>query len=116
MAARDIVRREREAARIVLTECKRLEAEDMYGYFPREKPNDAHRLYYENFKSLGLCTGNDKIDKIDGLAKHYQVNTLAGCEVQCDWRQVERERKFQNLFAIGNKVRGVVGHNITKKM
>ena len=71
-AVRDIVRRERDADRIVLAECKRLEAEDRYGYFPREKPNDAYRLYYENFNSLCVFTGNDKIDKINGLAKHYQ--------------------------------------------
>ena len=65
-----------------MAESKRLKAEERYGYFPREKLNDAYRLYYENFNSLGVFTGNGKIDKINGLAKHYQVDTLAGCEVQ----------------------------------
>ena len=60
-------------------ECKMLDAEERYGYFPREKPNDAYRLYYKKNNSLGVFTCNDKINKIDRLAKYYQVDTLAGC-------------------------------------
>jgi len=115
IAAREIVRREREASATVSAESKKLDAEERYGYFPREKPDDAYRVLFENWNSLGVFTGNDKIDKIDGLVKHYQVDTLAGCEVQCDWRQAERERKFQHLFAFGQRKKCVVGHNTTEK-
>ena len=88
----------------VFLEIKKLETEERYGYFPLEKPNDDYRILFENWNSLGVFTGNDKINKIDGLVKHYQVDTLAGCEVQCDWRKAERERHFKC----------VVGHNITE--
>jgi len=114
VAARELVRREREAAATVAAESKKLEKEARYGYFPREKPNDAYRVMFENWNSLGVFTGNHKIDKIDGLVKHYQVDTIAGVEAQCDWRKADHKRQFKHLFAFGQRKECVVGHNVTE--
>ena len=94
LAAAEIWRREQAAAKIVSQETEQVVKEDRYGYFPREKPDDAVRLMYENWNSLGIFTGDKKITTIDGLVKRYQVDILAGCETQCDWRQAERSRRF----------------------
>ena len=90
---------------------------DKYGYIPREKPNDAWRLMFENWNSLGIFTGQSKVAKINRLCKHYSVDTLAGCEAQCDWRQVEEyESRFENVFGAGQQYKKwSVGHNVTER-
>ena len=55
-----------------------------YGHAPREKPEDAFRLMYENWNSLGIFTGDRKVSLIDRLVTEYDVNAIAGCESQCD--------------------------------
>ena len=115
LAAAEIWRREQAAAKIVSQETEQVVKEDRYGYFPREKPDDAVRLMYENWNSLGIFTGDKKITTIDGLVKRYQVDILAGCETQCDWRQAERSRRFQHLLAFGQRKKCIVGHNTTER-
>ncbi len=91
VVAFELVRREIEAGRTVATEVRDMVKETRYGYIPREKPDDAYRLMYESWNSLGVYTGTAKISKLDCLVKQYQVDTLAGCETQCDWRYAEYE-------------------------
>ena len=115
VAAFEIARREVEARRTVASEVRELGKEDRYGFIPREKPDDVYRLMFENWNSLGVFTGTSKISKLDRIAKHYEVDTMAGCEAQCDWRYAEYEQQFRNLFAFGKRTKSVVGHNITER-
>lgn len=44
------------------------------------------------------------------------MDTLAGCETQADWRQVDRESHFCDLFGFGQQKKSIVGHNITEEV
>ena len=70
---------------------------------------------YENWNSLGIFTGMQKVRKVDALAKHYNVDTIAGCESQCDWSQADADSQFANLFAFGQTKKCVAGYNEREK-
>ena len=36
---------------------------------------------------------------MNALVKKYHIDTLAGCETQCDWRQADRMRQLENILA-----------------
>ena len=70
---------------------------------------------FENWNSLGVFSGNEKITKLDGLLKHHQIDTLAGCETQCDWRQIDKLCHFEHLISQGQKKKCVTGYNVTER-
>ena len=86
VAAHELARRELGAVAAIHREVTELSKTGKYGHAPREKPNDTFRLMYENWNSLGVFTGDRKIRQINKLATDYEVDTIAGCESQCDWR------------------------------
>ena len=79
--------------------------EGRYGYAPREKPENPFPLMFENFNSLGVFTGKSKIRRINGLVSMYEVDCLAGCELQCDWIFAPEEDKFKKMFGVGKPAR-----------
>ena len=102
-AAFELLQRERQATQDAIRHANALMKEEQYGRVPTAKPDDCYRLMYENWNSLGIFTGKKKIEKIDRLMRQYGVDTLAGCETQCDWRQADYDSQFKNLFAFGQR-------------
>ena len=98
---------------MVQSEVKANNAEDRYGYVPAQKDSNTFRLLYENWNSLGVFAGDDKTTNLNKLVKQYQVDTIAGCETQCDWRQAPVDWQFGELIARGKDKRLVAGRNIT---
>ena len=67
---------------------------DRYVYVPTQKDTNTFWLMYENWNSLGVFAGDDKITHLNKLVKQYQVDTIAGCETQCNGRQAPVDRQF----------------------
>ena len=49
------------------------------------------------------------------MTTEYEVDALAGCEMQCDWRFAEHDRQFDELFGVGKQKRSAVGYNVQEK-
>ncbi len=77
-----------------------LQAAGAYGHAPREKSAHTVRIAMENFNSLCVLSGNEKINSLNNMCREYKVDILCGCETQIDWRQVPQSKKFQNLFGL----------------
>ena len=69
---------------------------------------------FENWNSLCLGRGKKRINEINDLAKKYQVDLILGCETQYDWRCLEDELQFDNLFGVGERSRSIAANNTTK--
>jgi hypothetical protein len=50
----------------------------------------------ENFNSLGFF-----YNSLNKLCRKYNIDILAGCKTQADWRQATVEQQFQNLIGVG---------------
>ena len=73
-----------EAARSADVELTLQAKEDGYGCTPIKNPDDLYCLMFINYNSLDMYTIYNKINKIDGLIKIHQINTLKGYKAQCD--------------------------------
>jgi hypothetical protein len=51
-----------------------------YGYIPRVKPFHLIRIAMENFNSLCVLSGNEKINELNNICREYTVDILYGCE------------------------------------
>ena len=98
---------------MVQSEVKARNAEHRYGYVLAQKDSNTFRLLYENWNSLGVFAGDDKTTNLNKLVKQYQVDTIAGCEAQCDWGQAPVNWQFGELIARWKDKRLVAGRNIT---
>ena len=78
-----------------------LATEGQYGHAPREKADNCFRLMFENWNSLCIFTKRKKIQQVNDLITKYEVDCIAGCESQCDWRFATEEEKCENLFGVG---------------
>ena len=63
-------------------------------------PADVRKL-----RKLGDIYGTGKINGINDLIHKYEVDCVAGCELQCDWRFAEENSQFRNLFGQGKQTR-----------
>ena len=70
---------------------------------------------FENWNSLRLWTQPKRVSDINKLIDKYEVDCFLGCETQCDWGFAMEEKKFHNIFGIGEQKRHVVGFNKTGK-
>jgi hypothetical protein len=111
----EILRQERAVAKAVNTEVNVLNKQEQYEFIPTQKPDNTYRLMFENWNSLSVFIGGSKITKINALVKKYQINTLAGCETQCDWHQADKRYQFEAILPFGVEKRCQVGHNTTEK-
>ena len=111
-AAFALVDRAQEAARVVEEQFRHDEQTDQYGQIPLEKDDDVYRCMFENWNSLRIYTGQQKVAKIDHLRKRYNVDIILGCETQCDWRHADSDSQFKNLFGLGKAKKVCVGHNV----
>ena len=107
---------ESTALRQVIATSASMQKLNKYGHIPRLKPSHSIRIAMENFNSLCVLSGNEKINELNNICREYTVDILCGCETQIDWRQVPQARKFQNLFGAGTETRSVVAHNINERM
>ena len=94
--------------------CLTLLTEERYGYAPRAKSENSFCLMFEDSNSLGVFTGKSKIRMVNDLISRYEVDCLAGCKVQNDWRFSPEEDKFKKLFRVGKQTRSVAGNNVTE--
>ena len=116
LTASHLAREESIALRQVISTSTDMQKLNKYGHIPRLKPSHSIRIAMENFNSLSVLSGNEKINELNHLCREYTVDILCGCETQIDWRQVPQARKFQNLFGAGTETRSVVAHNINERM
>ncbi len=86
VAAQELLRREEASNQAVAAEICAFACTDKYGHIPGDNPDDYWRLMFENWNSLGVFTGKKKVERVNMLIKQYDVDTVAGCEAQCDWR------------------------------
>ena len=84
-----------------------------HGYVPTVKPDGTIRILMENWNSLKYFTekNHDRIHRIDSLRRKYNADILAGCEVQTDWSEADRDKQFDDLFGLGIARRGGAAHN-----
>ena len=74
------------------------------------------RIAIENFNSLGIFTGMQKVNTLNNLIHDFNVDIIAGSETQVDWRHVSEEKQLGNLFGKGQEVRSVVSYNTMKNI
>ena len=86
------------------------------GYLPTRKQHGWVRLIFENWNSLGVGTQSWKLDRLNYLIKHLQIDVLAGCESQCNWSKVDPNHQFLALLAPGLAKKGVASHNKTENI
>ena len=115
LKALEIARRAGMASVAIHQELHDLLRTGNYGHVPREKPDNCFRVMFENWNSLGVFTGDGKIGRINRMATEYDVDALAGCESQCDWRFADHDRQFDELFGVGKQKRSAVGYNVQEK-
>jgi hypothetical protein len=87
-----------------------------YGKAPGSKPDSCVPIVMENFNSLGVFTNEVKIIALNKLWRKFNTDTLAGCEMQADWRQATNEQQFRNIIGIGMDTKSIVAHNINERM
>ena len=87
-----------------------------YGTVPKTKPPHVLRWYFENMNSLCVFTDRRKIRTLNSILTAYQVDGLAGCELQADWRFANAEQHWKNLFGRGQETRSQVGHDTNEKL
>ena len=115
LAAAEIAQIESKARHAVHEEVKALLREGKYGHAPRHKPNNSFRLMFENWNSLGVFTGERKIRRINDMVRQYEVDCLAGCEAQVDWRFAKEDERFEHLFGRTTRTRHVTANNTTNR-
>jgi hypothetical protein len=86
------------------------------GYMPSKKSDGWVCLMFENWNSLGLFTHSWKIDRLNYLIRDLQVDLIAGCETQCDWRFVPPHRQFTQLLCPGTSTVAVAANNINESI
>ncbi len=114
-AAFALVDRERVAVRAVEEEFELDKMTDHYGYVPLENLDNAYQCLFKNWNSLEIFTGQQKVRQIEHFHKWYQVDTILGCETQCDWRHSNWDQQFGVLFGIGESKQVCVDYNTTKQ-
>lgn len=112
--AREIARIEREANAAVRANCDKVR-DGQHGQVPLQKPDDVIRFMFENWNSLCLGKGLKRVRDINALVKRWDADVLLGCETQYDWRALDDELQFKNLFGVGEEARYVASNNITRK-
>jgi len=86
------------------------------GYMPDKKHNGWIRLMFENWNSLGIYTQSWKVDRLNYLVKHLNIDIVAGCECQTDWSFVNSDNQFHSLLSPGRAKKGIASHNTTERI
>ena len=86
------------------------------GFMPEKKGPGWIRIMFENWNSLGVSTQAWKVDRLNYLVKHLNIDIIAGCECQVDWTMVHRDKQFLNLVTPGKLTKGIAAHNSTERI
>lgn len=62
-------------------------ADGHVGYMPTNRLKTI-RIFFGNWNSLGIFTLSWKMDKLNVMFQRLDLNVIAGCETQVDWRYV----------------------------
>ncbi len=90
--------------------------EPAYGKAPWEKPDNCICVMMENFNSLGIFIKGTKINSLNKLCRQFNIDILAGCNTQVDWRQATNEQQFRNTIGVRMETRSILAHNINEWM
>ena len=89
------------------------------GTLPITKGNNRVRFLFENVNSLCLWEKGRhrrrKIRRLRRLMEEFGVDVFSLCELQTDWRFVQPQDRFANLFAVGKQKRHVFAHNVAEE-
>ena len=87
------------------------------GYMPSVKEEGRVRVYFENVNSLCLGTQTWKLDKLNtGILQGEEIDVVALCETQVDWRCVGPDEQFLHLIRPGVATKGSAVNNITGRV
>jgi hypothetical protein len=86
------------------------------GYMPSDKRDGWVRLMFKNWNSLGIFTEGWKMDRLSHLIRDLQVDVIAGCETQCDWRFVPPHRQLTQLLCPGRSTVAVAANNTNESI
>ena len=86
------------------------------GYMPEKKHNGWIRIMFENWNSLGIYTQSWKLDRLNFLIKHLNIDIVAGCECQTDWTFINTDHQFHSLLSPGRAKKGIAAHNTTERI
>ena len=86
------------------------------GYMSEKKHNGWVRLMFENWNSLGIYTQSWKMDRLNYLIKHLDIDIIAGCECQTDWSFINADHQFNSLLSPGSAKKGLTSHNTTERI
>lgn len=117
--AHELAKQESIAKRNIDAQVNSFWKDGQYGHAPKEKDDDLIRIYFENFNSLSLfSTGKSqrrKMRRLNQILKEYRADCMAGVELCTDWRFVEHNQRFLELFGKGTQVRGIASNNVTDR-
>ena len=114
--AYEMASQERRAEQIVQRDVAAFLSGKAYGTVPKTKPPHVLRWYFENMNSLCVFTHGRKIKTLNDINTAYQVDGVAGCELQADWRFASEEQQWKNLFGRGQETRSQVGYNTNERL
>ena len=86
------------------------------GYLPGKKRDGWVRLMFENWNSLGIFTHSWKLDRLNYLIRHLQVDVVMGCESQCDWSYVDPHKQLMDVLCPEMEKKGTAAHNINERI
>ena len=82
-----------------------------------KKVDGIFRIIWENWNSLKLFMEKDKdqIIKIDAIWKRHNVNVVAGCGTQVDWKEpkIELDVEFEDILGPQENQQGGAAYNST---
>ncbi|EJK62189.1 hypothetical protein THAOC_17208, partial [Thalassiosira oceanica] len=83
------------------------------GRIDKDKPDGTVRLSFENWNSLKVFTERNlnKVQRIETTRKEYGVDIMTGVETQANWDNVKADRKFEDLFGMGEDAQSAAAHN-----
>jgi hypothetical protein len=63
-------------------------------YLPERRKNGWVCIMFEIWNSLEIFAHSWKIDMLNYLAHHLNIDIITRCEIRCDWRFVESGQSF----------------------
>jgi hypothetical protein len=73
-------------------------------------------IMFKNWNSLAIFTHSWKLECLNYLFKHLQIDVVAGCETQCNWSFVKPGHHFLDSLWPGTTKKGIASHNTTEQI
>ena len=83
-------------------------------YMQEKKKDGWVQLMFENWNSLGIFTHSWKLDHLNYLIHHLHLDVVLGCETECDWRFVDKDKQFLDILCPEMAKTGVATHTVNE--